>query len=341
MRQDLTVQLVFDTMCSNLQASWFTKGVGASRVLSRETGADPRPNLIGPLNFSSPNRVQMLGKAECAQLEATINGENELERLLPDTCDLIVITDNRKPPETLQQVAAHHDIAIFCVTSSYNDCLNLLRYRLTQYLAETRVLHGVLMDVLGTGVLITGGSGVGKSELALELVSRGHILVADDAPEFRRIAPDTLEGRCPELLRDFLEVRGLGILNIARMYGNAHTRKRKILKFIIRLELMQADELNEQIDRSTDEIATRDILGIYIPEQVIPVAPGRNLAVLVEAAVRNHILVNTGYNAASDFIARQADALQRDQAATKTNNNATAKDTTVLKTNSGTIEHGT
>ena len=199
------------------------------------------------------------------------------------------------------------------------------------------------MDVLGTGVLITGDSGVGKSELALELVSRGHILVADDAPEFRRIAPDTLEGRCPEILRDFLEVRGLGILNIARMYGHAHTRKRKILKFIIRLELMQASDLNERIDRSSDEMQTLEILGVGIPEQTIPVAPGRNLAVLVEAAIRNHILVNTGYSATSEFFARHSAALQEDQATQLTSNNTPGTGnaiSTANTLNSGTIEHG-
>lgn len=323
MQQNLTVQLVFDTMCSDLKASWYGGSAGASRVLSREIAASGRTNLIGPLNFSSPNRVQILGEAECALLDANTNSEQELQRLLQPTCDLIVITSGKQPPPVLAGVAAQHDIAIFCVAGSYTDCLNLLRYRLTQYLAESRVLHGVLMDVLGTGVLITGDSGVGKSELALELVSRGHILVADDAPEFRRIAPDTLEGRCPELLRDFLEVRGLGILNIARMYGHAHTRKRKILKFIIRLELMQASELNERINRSSDEMDIREIFGVGIPEQIVPVAPGRNLAVLVEAAVRNHILVNTGYNANAEFIARQNVALQEDEARLTEYNKAT------------------
>ena len=326
MQQDLTVQLVFDTMCGNLGARWDSSRRGGARVLSRDTSDTARPALIGPLNFSTPNRIQILGKAECAQLQPAngapsaigSNSIAELEHLLSSSCDLIIVTDHQEPPAILQQVAERHDIAIFSMASSYTDCLNLLRYRLTQYLAESQVLHGVMMDVLGTGVLITGDSGVGKSELALELVTRGHILVADDAPEFRRIAPDTLEGRCPELLQDFLEVRGLGILNIARMYGHAHTRKRKILKFIIRLEPLKANELNQRIDRSTDEKNFRAILGVNIAEQIVPVAPGRNLAVLVEAAVRNHILVNTGYNSTSEFITRQSQALKTD-----TTNNST------------------
>ena len=335
MQQDLTVQLVFDTMCSDLGASWDGSRRGGARILSRDTSDSSRPALIGPLNFSTPNRIQILGKAECAQLQPdtdlarTIGADSitELERLLSSSCDLIIVTDHQESPAVLQEVSERHDIAIFRVASSYTDCLNLLRYRLTQYLAESQVLHGVMMDVLGTGVLITGDSGVGKSELALELVTRGHILVADDAPEFRRIAPDTLEGRCPELLQDFLEVRGLGILNIARMYGHAHTRKRKILKFIVRLEPLKAHELNQRIDRSADEKNIRTILGVNIPEQIVPVAPGRNLAVLVEAAVRNHILVNTGYNSTSEFISRQTRALE--QYEVNSNEHLIASDNTV------------
>jgi len=172
-------------------------------------------------------------------------------------------------------------------------------------------IHGVMMDVLGTGVLITGESGVGKSEVALELVSRGHILVADDAPEFRRIAPETLEGSCPPLLRGFLEVRGLGILNIARMYGHAHTRRRKILKFIIELKVMNPGINNESIERLQDVHGERDILGVRIRKRTIPVAPGRNLSVLVEAAVRNHILTDTGYDATADLIQKQAMMLEQ------------------------------
>jgi len=317
LQQDLTVQLVFDTMCTDLGVTWLAGKSGATRVLSRETPAADRPHLIGPLNFGTPNRVQVLGKAECALLEDTCEraGESatrkQLQTLFETSCDLVVVTDNRVPPTVLQSVAENLGVAVFRCESSYNDCVNLLRYRLTQFLAESQVLHGVLMDVLGTGVLITGGSGVGKSELALELISRGHILVADDAPEFRRIAPDTIEGRCPELLQDFLEVRGLGILNIARMYGHAQTRRRKILKFIIRLEIMLPEELNNTFDRDQEPRQNRDIFGVPIPEQIMPVLPGRNLAVLVEAAVRNHILINTGYNAVTAFSLKQREAMQQ------------------------------
>lgn len=301
--EKLTVQRVFDTMCEGLDIQWVGGVEGGDRVLSREANAANRPSLIGPLNANNPNRVQVLGRAEIALI--TGSTPSALDIALSQS-DLIIVTDGLTVPAPLSHWANIKATPLFVAHSSYNDCLNTLRHRLTQALADRSVLHGVLMDVLGTGVLIIGESGVGKSELALELVSRGHILVADDAPEFRRIAPETLEGRCPPLLQDFLEVRGLGILNIARMYGHAHTRRRKILKFIIELRAMESEELNDSISRDTALYRERDILGVTIKQRTLPVAPGRNLAVLVEAAVRNHILTSTGYNATDDLIEKQS-----------------------------------
>lgn len=296
-------------MVDDLAIDWRAGLEGGKRMLSRDSAHEFRDTLIGPLNSSKPNRIQILGGAEIRLLDNDTAGGNT-RLFLEKHCDLILITDSHQPPESLMNLANERHIPLFVSDCSYNDCLNTLRYRLTQFLAKRSVIHGVLMDVLGTGVLITGDSGVGKSELALELVSRGHILVADDAPEFRRIAPETLEGSCPPLLRDFLEVRGLGILNIARMYGHAHTRRRKILKFIIKLRSMEASELLESIDRLSDAHRERDILGVTITERTLPVAPGRNLAVLVEAAVRNHILMKTGYDASIDLTQKQAELLE-------------------------------
>lgn len=308
----LTVQQVFDNMCQDLGMGWVAGKSGSRRVLSRDEDAETRPSLIGPLNASLRNRIQVLGRAETRLVSAGEfgTGPENLAELFSQS-DLIIVTNDLPAPDMLVRLADNLGIPLFVSSVPYNDCLNTLRYRLTQALAKRSVIHGVLMDVLGTGVLITGESGVGKSELALELVSRGHILVADDAPEFRRIAPETLEGRCPPLLQDFLEVRGLGILNIARMYGDAHTRRRKILKFIIELRAMQPEDLNIAIDRTSQIDIEREILGVRIRQRTLPVAPGRNLAVLVEAAVRNHILTSTGYNATEDLIEKQARQISR------------------------------
>jgi HPr kinase/phosphorylase len=171
-------------------------------------------------------------------------------------------------------------------------------------LAESTTLHGVFLDVLEMGVLITGASAIGKSELALELISRGNGLVADDIVELFRISPDTIEGRCPAILKDFLEVRGIGVLNIRTIFGETAVRPRKLLKLMVNLE----DHSNEQfseLDRLQVDATYQEILGVPIRKVTIPVAAGRNLAVLVEAAVRNFVLNQRGIDSTKEFIGRQ------------------------------------
>ena len=166
------------------------------------------------------------------------------------------------------------------------------------------------MEVMQLGVLLTGASGVGKSELALDLVSRGHHLIADDAPEFFLSAVTTVvEGRCPEMLCDFLEVRGLGVINMRAMFGDSAVMPRAQLNIVLHLKVID-DEWPSRVDRLH---ATRDsvvVLGVEIPRITLPVAPGRNLAILVEAAIRGHKLLLAGYDAAADLSQRQESSLQ-------------------------------
>ena len=184
-----------------------------------------------------------------------------------------------------------------------------LRPYLTRTLAEFVTRHGVFLDVLGMGVLITGDSGVGKSELALELISRGSGLVADDVVELYRIGPDILEGRCPPLLRDFLEVRGLGMLNIRTIFGETAVRPRKLLKFMVHLE-DHSNEAFSELDRLQVNATFQEILGVPVRKVTIPVAAGRNLAVLVEAAVRNFVLNQRGIDSTKEFIDRQTQLME-------------------------------
>jgi len=167
--------------------------------------------------------------------------------------------------------------------------------------------------VLEIGVLITGDSSIGKSELALELISRGHGLVADDVVELQQIGPETIQGRCPPLLRDFLEVRGLGVLNIRSIFGETAVRPRKVLRLIVHLDMPVGGY--EPKDRLATRSGTQDILGVEIPTVTLAVAPGRNLAVLVEAAVRNHILLTRGVDSTREFIERQEAAMRAEPAA--------------------------
>ena len=174
-------------------------------------------------------------------------------------------------------------------------------------------MHGVFMEIYSIGVLITGESGSGKSELALELVTRGHRLVADDAPEFTQIAPDVLDGTCPELLQDMLELRGLGVLNIRQMFGDTAIKRNKYLRLIVHLGKPTLEALQDGMERLTGDISNRRLLDLDVPMITLPVVAGRNLAVLAEAATRMHILRSKGLDAATAFMARHSNFLERAQ----------------------------
>jgi HPr kinase/phosphorylase len=177
-------------------------------------------------------------------------------------------------------------------------------------MTETTSLHGVFIEVQGFGVLIKGAAAIGKSELALELITRGHRLIADDIVDFYRIAPKRVEGRCPALLQDFLEVRGLGILNIRALFGDVSVKPTKPLDLIIQLELANLQKPQE-LDRLNVKTQIEHVLDVAISKVVIPIAAGRNIAVLVEVAVRNHLLLLRGINATQQFSKRQKQMMQK------------------------------
>jgi HPr kinase/phosphorylase len=168
---------------------------------------------------------------------------------------------------------------------------------------NSSLIHGELLEVFGMGVLLIGASGIGKSELALELISRGHRLIADDTPQLTRVAPNVLEGTCPPALRDFLEVRGLGILNVRRLFGDSAIKRNKRVRLLINLVRPEETTLSAEL-RLHGARNSRRLLGVTIPALDLPIAPGRNLAVLVECAVRDHIQRLNGYHAEQDLAAR-------------------------------------
>ena len=216
----------------------------------------------------------------------------------------IIVGESLAVPADLIELAEQSKTALFRSTVPAARLISHLQYHISDLLADRVTLHGVFMEVMSIGVLITGDSCMGKSELALELLTRGHRLIADDAPEFSCIAPDTINGVCPPVLDGFLEVRGLGVLNVRAMFGDSAIKTNKYLRLIIRLEGMR-EEGGWEVDRLRGTIRMRSVLDVEIPEIVLPVAPGRNLAVLVEGAALNHIQHLKGYDAAQDFIDRQ------------------------------------
>ena len=285
-----------------LSLAWLA-GRGATGSVRREAAASA--SLIGHLNLSHPNSIQVIGAYEAGTLSGFA------ERLIAAGPVAVIFADGVPPPAELLAAADRAGVALLGSPFPAARVIEKLARYLAKALAETAERHGVFMDVLGLGVLITGESGVGKSELGLELISRGHGLVADDVVEISRIAANTLEGRCPAMLRDFLEVRGLGLLNIRTIFGETAVRPKMKLKLIAHLERPQPGgrDTGERLPLAD---MSEDILGVTVRKVVIPVAAGRNLAVLIEAAVRNHILKLRGVDSMAEFMARQRQALDAD-----------------------------
>jgi HPr kinase/phosphorylase len=283
-----------------LSLAWVAGREGRTEV-RRESAAAAA--LIGHLNLSHPNSVQVIGAYEAGSVA------NLGERLFAASPAAVIFADGIEPPAPLLAEAERTRTPLFTSPLPAARVIEKLASYLAKRLADSTERHGVLMDVLGVGVLITGDSGVGKSELALELISRGQGLVADDVVEISRIAASTLEGRCPPLLRDFLEVRGLGLINIRAIYGETAVRPKMRLKLIAHLEKPAKGSARDNVERLPLSELAEDILGVTVRKVVIPVAAGRNLAVLLEAAVRNYILQLRGKDSAVEFLERQKKAM--------------------------------
>ena len=303
-----TVVELFSELEERLHLDWLAGRSGGDRQLNTDTPHKPASSLVGYLNFVHPNRIQLLGSAEMEYLHRLAPEAMRLamENLFAMDIAAVVVGNGESVPEMMRQAAETVAIPLLTSPVASQELLQVISHVLTQRLAPSTVLHGVFLEVSGLGVLLTGDPAIGKSELALELISRGHRLVADDALEVFAVSPDTLEGRSPPVLEDFMEVRGLGVINIRRLFGESAVKYRKNIKLII--HLTQAEHWHE-VDRLDMRATERVILGIPVPEVCIPVAVGRNLAVLVEVAVRNHILKLRGINPTEEFIERQRNAI--------------------------------
>lgn len=309
-----TQQEIFDRLSQLIDITWIAGKQNAGRRFKRTLSWSDRSTLVGHLNLMHRNRIQVLGKFECHYLRrlSDIERLDALDNLFNWRTGGVIISDDIEVSKEFINRANAKSIPLFISPLSSNDLITSIRYYMANMLADKITLHGVFMEVMGTGVLITGESGIGKSELALELISRKHRLIADDAPEFTRIAPELLLGSCPPMLHDFLEVRGLGVLNIREMYGDNALKMSKYLRLIIHLKRMDIED-RQRIDRLYGTRDSRKILEVEIPEFILPVATGRNLAVMVEAAVQNQILLKNGFDASEEFIQRQRDYIESNE----------------------------
>ena len=308
----ISADVLFQAFRASLNWHWVAGRSAPERqfdeaaVQQAGSGAD----LVGYLNPIHPYRVQVLGAREIAYLKS-IDAAVMRHRITELTPPVIVLADGQVPSAELLRFAEDLQIPLFTTAERAALVIDMLRAWLSRHFAQNDLMHGVFMDILGLGVLITGESGIGKSELGLELVSRGNGLVADDVVDLLRVNQDRIEGRCPELLQNLLEVRGIGLLDIRAMFGETAVRRHMRLRLIV--HLVRKDAPNSEYERMPTQPLYQDVLGLPIRKVIIQVVAGRNLAVLVEAAVRNCILELRGINTYAEFEARQRAAIQGQQ----------------------------
>ncbi|WP_037586939.1 HPr(Ser) kinase/phosphatase [Stenoxybacter acetivorans] len=308
----ISVRRLYQDNQSKLKLAWSAGTAGADNRIAID-GDKPILALVGHLNFIHPNQIQVLGVAEVEYLSKLETGDikTSFDELFNLPMTLIIVANNLAVPYMLRDYCHTRNVPLLTSKIESPFLMDVLRIYLQRSLAASTVKHGVFLDVFEVGVLIVGQSGLGKSELALELVSRGHGLVADDAVELYRIGPEILEGRCPPMLRDFLEVRGLGVLNIRAIFGETAVRPRQPLQLIINL-VPADDDYMQNLDRLSIQSETQSILNVAVRSVTLPVAVGRNLAVLVEAAVRNYILHMRGKDSTKEFLDRHTAVLKEE-----------------------------
>ncbi|MCQ6562214.1 HPr(Ser) kinase/phosphatase [Paenibacillus mendelii] len=284
---------------------------GLRRSITVDDLYRPGLEMAGYFHYFPGERVQILGKTELAFMETLSNEErvDRIGRLCDDTTPCFIVTRGLEVPRELIDESNRTQIPVLRSTVATTIISSRITNFLERRLAPSATIHGVLVDVYGVGMLITGGSGIGKSETALELVKRSHRLVADDAVEIRQTSDGQLHGSAPELIRHLLEIRGLGIINVMTLFGAGAVRNMKRISVVIKLENWQPDK---QYDRlGLDEELTR-IIDTDVPLVTVPVRPGRNLAVIIEVAAMNFRLKRMGYNAALQFTNKLTETIADD-----------------------------
>ncbi|HZV94078.1 MAG TPA: HPr(Ser) kinase/phosphatase [Caldimonas sp.] len=309
----ISAEALFEEFQSILHWEWIAGHAHPERHFDdaaiRDAGS--AADLVGYLNYIHPNRVQIVGRREVAYLNdgSAEVIERRLTRIITLDPPVLIVADAQVPPDRLVALCDRAEIPLFVTSDSAGHVIDLVRGYLGQHFAERTTRHGVFMDILGLGVLLTGESGLGKSELGLELISRGHGLVADDAVDLYRVSQTALEGRCPDLLLNLLEVRGIGLLDIKAIFGETAVRRKMRLKLIV--HLVRKETMDREFERLPYEPLNEEILEVPVRKTVITVDAGRNLAVLVEAAVRNTILQLRGIDTYTEFIERHHKAMSK------------------------------
>jgi HPr kinase/phosphorylase len=309
----ISAEGLFEAHRTAMHWEWIAGHAHPERRFDEAAVRDARSaaDLVGYLNYIHPYRVQIVGRREVAYLTES-NAEDQerrISRIVTLEPPVLIVADEQEPPPRLVAMCDRAEIPLFKTRESAGHVIDVVRGYLGLHFAERTTRHGVFMDILGLGVMLTGESGLGKSELGLELISRGHGLVADDAVDIYRNSHTTLEGRCPPLLQNLLEVRGIGLLDIKAIFGETAVRRKMKVQLLV--HLVRKETLEREFERLPYEPLFEDILGLPVRKVIIAVDAGRNLAVLVEAAVRNTVLQLRGIDTYQEFIKRHQAAMER------------------------------
>ena len=283
----------------NLQVEFASTDYDSIR-LTVEDVSRPGIQLAGYFDHFDPMRLQVLGNVEMSYLSRLSDSARALvlDRLLSYKFPALLITRNIDPHPQCLEMVKKHNVTLLRSTDPTSTVVSAIITYLKSALAPRITRHGVLMEVYGEGILLIGESGIGKSEAAVELLKRGHRLIADDAVEIRKISGNTLVGTAPELIRNYIELRGIGIVNVAKLYGMGAVKKENEIDLVVNIVPWNTQEVYDRLGLEDQHI---DILGVRVPMYTIPITPGRNLAVILEVAAMNNRQRTMGYNSAREF----------------------------------------
>ncbi|MDX8401432.1 MAG: HPr(Ser) kinase/phosphatase [Mariprofundaceae bacterium] len=306
----VTVRALFEAQAEELRLRLLTGEDGLDRVIDHPRVEKPALAFAGYLTKLNPNRLQVIGQSELGYLKglAPEKRRRAVDAVFDHELAAVVVTYGAQPPDDIVEAAQRTRTPLFVSELDSQTLMTHATLHLNHQLAPRTFVHGVCLDIFGLGVLLTGASGIGKSEIGLELISRGHRLIADDMVELARERPDVLVARSPESLRYHMEIRGLGILNIRDLYGAAAITDAKRLRLVVDLVPWERAEGKE---RATPGDETAEFLDVRLPRSPIPIRPGRSLAVLVEVATRNQLLKLRGIDSGERFARALQERIRR------------------------------
>ena len=290
----------------NLKVLHASKDYETARIVTYDVNR-PAMQLAGFYNYFDPKRIQIIGRVESTYLDTLSDADRlaAFERFMSYDIAALVICHGVQPFPECMEAAEKYDRTVFITPEDTSEFQAGVISSLRSHLAPRTTVHGVLVEIYGEGVLLTGDSGIGKSETALELIKRGHRLIADDAVEIKKIGRDRLVGDAPEMIRYYMELRGIGVVNVRRIYGIGAVKPESGIDLVVHLEPWEEGKAYDRLGLTSEN---ETILGVEIPRVTIPVRPGRNLAVILELAAMNNRQKKLGYNAA-EALAAEHDAM--------------------------------